>query len=71
MAAYPGWRARMAAIPRFGQTPTGLIEEALVVASAVAIVRGAGQVGDRLRICAMDASADVAGRIERRLDALG
>ena len=39
MAAYPGWRARIAAIPRFGQTPTGLIEDALVVAGAVAIVR--------------------------------
>ena len=37
-ASYPGWRARMAVIPRHGQTPTGLVEDAAVLAGAVAIV---------------------------------
>ena len=39
VASYPGWRARMATMPRYGQTPTGLIEDAIVVAGAVAIIR--------------------------------
>ncbi len=39
VASYPGWRARVAAMPRYGQTPTGLLEDALVIASAIAIVR--------------------------------
>ncbi|MDP9096518.1 MAG: DUF4126 family protein [Pseudomonadota bacterium] len=38
LASYPGWRARMAAMARYGQTPTGLIEDAIVVAGAVAIM---------------------------------
>ena len=39
VASYPGWRARMAAIPGYGQTPTGFVEDAAVLGSAVAIVR--------------------------------
>ena len=42
VASYPGWRARIAAMPRYGQTPTGLVEDAIVVAGAVAIVRALG-----------------------------
>ncbi len=37
-ASYPGWRLRMAAIPRYGQTSTGLVEDAIVIASAVAVL---------------------------------
>lgn len=37
-ASYPGWRARMAAMEDHGQTPTGLVEDALVVTGAVAIL---------------------------------
>ena len=40
IASYPGWRARMAAIPEYGQTPTGFVEDAAVIAGAAAIVRG-------------------------------
>ena len=44
-ASYPGWRARVAVMPRYGQTPTGLVEDALVVAGAVTILLGvAGRV---------------------------
>lgn len=39
-ASYPGWRARIAVIPRFGQTATGLVEDAAVVTSACAIIYG-------------------------------
>lgn len=39
-ASYPGWRLRMAAIAEHGQTPTGFVEDAVVIASAAAIVRG-------------------------------
>lgn len=39
-ASYPGWRARCAAMARYGQTPTGFVEDAAVVAGAAAIVRG-------------------------------
>ena len=42
VASYPGWRLRTAAIPRFGQTLTGLAEDTLVVASATLIVRQLG-----------------------------
>lgn len=42
VASYPGWRARMAAMRRYGQTPTGFVEDAAVVAGAAAIVRGQG-----------------------------
>ena len=38
IASYPGWRARIAVIPRYGQTPTGLVEDTIVVASAIAIL---------------------------------
>ena len=38
-ASYPGWRARMATLPRYGQTPTGFVEDAAVLGGAVAIVR--------------------------------
>lgn len=37
-ASYPGWRTRMAVIPRYGQTPTGLVEDTLVVLGAVGIL---------------------------------
>ena len=40
-AAYPGWRARMATMPRFGQARIGFVEDAAVLALAVAIVRTA------------------------------
>jgi len=39
-ASYPGWRIRVAAIPRYGQTITGLVEDAAVVVGALAILRG-------------------------------
>lgn len=38
MASYPGWRARMAFIPRYGQTPTGLVEDTLIVLGAISIL---------------------------------
>lgn len=38
-AAYPGWRARCAAMGRWGQTSTGFVEDAGVLAGAIAIVR--------------------------------
>lgn len=38
-AAYPGWRLRMAAMADHGQTPTGFVEDALVLTGAAAIVR--------------------------------
>ncbi len=41
-ASYPGWRARMASIPRYGRISTGLVEDAIVVIGAVAIVRALG-----------------------------
>ena len=37
IASYPGWRARCAAMGRYGQTPTGFVEDAAVLASAVAV----------------------------------
>ena len=42
IASYPGWRARMAAMPRYGQTPTGFVEDAAVIAGAAAVVRRFG-----------------------------
>ena len=39
-AAYPGWRLRMASMARDGQTRTGFLEDAAVLGSALAIVRG-------------------------------
>ena len=38
-AAYPGWRVRMALIPRYGQTLTGFVEDALVLTGAVCILQ--------------------------------
>lgn len=43
VASYPGWRARMATIPDYGQTRTGLVEDALVVLGAVGIVWAFGK----------------------------
>ena len=39
LASFPGWYARISAMERHGQTPTGAIEDAAVLASAVSIVR--------------------------------
>ncbi len=41
VASYPGWRARVAAMRRYGQTPSGFVEDAAVLAGATAIVRSA------------------------------
>jgi uncharacterized membrane protein len=49
LASYPGWRARVAAIPSYGQTPTGLIEDAAVVAAASVIVVRSGRGYGRTR----------------------
>jgi uncharacterized membrane protein len=38
-ASYFGWRARMASIPQYGHTSTGLVEDGIVIASAVMILR--------------------------------
>ena len=43
VASYPGWRARMAAMPRYGQTLTGFVEDAAVIGSATAITRKYGR----------------------------
>jgi uncharacterized membrane protein len=43
VASYPGWRARMAALRRYGQTPTGVVEDVAVLASGAAIIRGLGK----------------------------
>ena len=40
-ASYPGWRARCAAMTRYGQTRTGFVEDAAVIAGAAAVVRTA------------------------------
>ena len=42
IASYPGWRARMAAMELHGQTPTGFVEDAAVIAGAAAVVRRFG-----------------------------
>lgn len=39
VASYPGWRARCASMERWGQTPTGFVEDTAVIAGAAAIVR--------------------------------
>lgn len=41
-ASYPGWRARVASMEHYGQTPTGFAEDAAVIAGAAAIVRTLG-----------------------------
>ena len=40
-ASYPGWRARCAAVAHYGQTATGFVEDAAVLAGAAAVVRRA------------------------------
>jgi uncharacterized membrane protein len=40
VASYPGWRARMASMESYGQTPTGFVEDVAVIASAASITRG-------------------------------
>ncbi|WIJ24077.1 DUF4126 family protein [Devosia sp. RR2S18] len=40
LASYPGWKARLKAMEQHGQTTTGLVEDAAVVAGAAAIVGG-------------------------------
>ena len=35
-SSYVGWRIRMAALRRYGQTATGFVEDALVLATGVA-----------------------------------
>lgn len=40
-SAYLTWRLRMAAMRRFGQGPTGFVEDAATLAAATAVVRGA------------------------------
>lgn len=42
VASYPGWRARMATMPRYGQTATGFVEDVAVLAGAATIVRRLG-----------------------------
>ena len=37
-ASYLGWRVRVATMPRYGQTQTGLVEDAIVIISALAIL---------------------------------
>lgn len=39
-ASYPGWRLRIAAMRRYGQTATGLVEDAVVVLGAIVVLRG-------------------------------
>ena len=46
-ASYPGWRARMAAMRRHGQTSTGLVEDAIVVAGATALISARGRLRQR------------------------
>lgn len=41
VASYPGWLARTRAMRRYGQTPTGFVEDAAVLTAAVGVVRGA------------------------------
>ena len=41
-ASYFGWRTRKAFMPRYGQTPTGLVEDAIVIIGAIAIMRAGG-----------------------------
>ena len=43
VASYPGWRARMASMKHYGQTSTGLVEDAIVLVGAVAILRALGK----------------------------
>lgn len=49
-AAYVTFDARMTALRRFGQVPTGVVEDAIAVAAAVLIVNGAAAANDRRRL---------------------
>jgi uncharacterized membrane protein len=49
LASYPGWCARMAVVRRYGQTPTGLAEDALIVLGAVGILLALGRPASDLR----------------------
>jgi len=44
-SSYVGWKARVTAMKRYGQTATGFVEDAAVLASAAAIVRRADRLG--------------------------
>ena len=46
VASWPTWGLRVRAMRSFGRTPTGLVEDALVVASAAAVVLWAGRRGE-------------------------
>lgn len=46
-AAYVTFHLRMPALRRYGQTPTGIIEDALTVAAAEAVLLGLGRNPDR------------------------
>lgn len=46
-ASYLGWRARVATMPRYGQTPTGLVEDAIVLIGAVTILRNLDRLSAR------------------------
>lgn len=50
LASYPGWRLRTAAIPRYGQTTTGVVEDALVVLSAVGILWASSRPASHRRV---------------------
>ena len=39
VSSYFGWRLRMAAIERYGQTPSGLVEDAIVAGAGLAIAK--------------------------------
>ena len=43
VASFPGWATRMAFLRRYGQTTTGFVEDAAVIAGATAIVRTRGE----------------------------
>jgi len=49
-ASYPGWRLRMAAIPRYGQTSTGLVEDAVVAVAAAVVAASARRLGRGRRV---------------------
>lgn len=45
VASFPGFRARIGTMTRWSQARTGFVEDALVVGSSVALVRGAKPAG--------------------------
>ena len=50
LAAYPGWRARTGAMRSYGQTSTGLVEDAAVVLIATAIIRNFLPIRSKVRM---------------------